>query len=208
MLAMVACLGALVPSGARADGPPIVVVLEADRVPIRPARFRRSLSEELGVPTVSLVGLEGGEARGTLTVAVARRGRGAAASVHFVPADAPEHAVLIEVETEDEADPSGEWLVMPAAAAIRTADERREAVRFGREVLDPWLEARVRYSSDERAETPIPLEVLDPFAGEAPRAIRVDVDGYYLGPDVLDPWEELRAPQREERGEGLSTPHR
>lgn len=185
---------------ARADGLPVVVVVEAAGTRIDAARIRAGMAVELGVPIISIIEGMHTETLGTLAIAITDRGRKAAIS--FMPSDGNRYAVMLEVAVTRNADPLGEWLVAPCASAVRTSNERRAAADPPRELLDPWLASRVLPSSGATG----PREVIDPWVGTPRRRVRVVVSDFYLGEEIVDPWADAVDDYRDEQAERLTRP--
>ncbi|MFO0692359.1 MAG: hypothetical protein U0230_02275 [Polyangiales bacterium] len=189
---------------ARAEEPtPIVVVVESVGGYGDAGRIRAGITRDLGIPAISLIESMGRPSLGTLQVAIASGGH--RAYVNYVPSDGVQFAVMLSVEAGRRADRSGEWLVAPCVSAVRTSDQRRAASNATPELLDPWLAYRVR---DDEADTrpQIPSEVLDPFVGDPPRRVRVTVSDYYLGPEVIDPWDQAVQQYQREQAQHLTRP--
>ena len=187
-------------AAAQADAQPLVVVIESGDTRIDVARIRRSMQAELGIPVVSVLEAMNRSTIGTLSVALTERGRRAA--IGFLPSDGTRFAVLVEVRAASQTDANGEWLTAPCVAAVRTSMQRRVAAASSPEVLDPWLASRVL------GETSGPREVIDPWVGEPRRRVRVEVDEYYLGDDIIDPWAEAVSEYQAEQAERLARPRR
>lgn len=194
------CVGALCGAQARADDPPVIVVVESGGSHVDAALIRRGMAAALGVPVVSI--LEGMQRPNLGVLAVALTARGRRAAISFMPSDGTRYAVMIEVTVEGSADARGEWLIAPCLAAVRTSNERRAVNDPPPELLDPWIASRVF----PRASGAAPQEVLDPWVGTPRRRARVVVSDFYLGDEILDPWAEAIGVYRGEQAERLGTP--
>lgn len=181
---------------------PLVVVIESGDVRIDVVRIRSEIETALELPVVSILEAMNRRTIGTVSVALTERGRRAA--VGFMPSDGNRFAVMVEVRATTPTDEHGEWLVAPCVAAVRTSLQRRAAAASSPEVLDPWIASRVQETGETRHE------VLDPWVGEPRRRVRVrvEIDDYYLGEDIIDPWAEAVSAYRAEQAERLSRPRR
>ena len=120
--AFAAVVLSIVPS-ARADGPAVVVAIEASGTRADAVRIRAGIAEALGISAVSTLDARRQPTLGVLSIAITERGRRAA--IHFLPTDGLTYAAMVDVRAEGRADPIGLWLVEPCASVVRT--RRRSA---------------------------------------------------------------------------------
>jgi len=182
------------------ENTPVVVVIESGDVRVDAARIRSAMQRELGIPVISILEALNRSTYGTVSVALTDRGRRAA--IGFLPSDGTRFAVLVEVRATSPTDLHGEWLVAPCASAVRTSMQRRAAAASTPEVIDPWLASHVVDDSGR------PHEVIDPWVGEPRRQVRVSVDEYYLGDDIIDPWAAAVSNYQAEQAARLARPRR
>lgn len=187
-------------ASAQTDGMAVILVVEAGNTRVDTARIRAGMQEELGIPVLSVLESMNRPTGGMVSVALTENGRRAA--IGFLPSDGTRFAVLVEVRATSRTDTHSEWLVAPCVAAVRTSMQRRLAAQATPEVLDPWLASRVLSDSTS------PREVIDPWVGEPRRRVRVTVDEYYLGDDIIDPWAEAVSQYQAEQAQRLTRPRR
>jgi len=167
---------------AHADAEPVVVVVESAHAGIQPAAIREAISSA-GQPTLSFLDPGARSIAVTVTIAVGAEGR----DVRIHVATRGGVAQVRFVSARQGADAAGRWIARPVVALVRRvrAAEREEAVRISRlppvEVLDPW--------EGDAPSQPVLAEVLDPWGG-GPARMRT-----YVAPtddpnaEVLDPWD-------------------
>ena len=185
---------------AQAGEPPVILVVESGNTRDDAARFRVAMQRELGTPVLSVLEAMNRSTAGMVSVALTENGRRAA--IGFLPSDGTRFAVLVEVRATSRTDANSEWLVAPCLAAVRTSMQRRLAAQATPEVLDPWLASRVLGDSSA------PREAIDPWVGEPRPRVRVTVDDYYLGDDIIDPWAEVVSQYQAEQARRLTRPRR
>lgn len=197
--AFAAVVLSIVPS-ARADGPAVVVAIEASGTRADAVRIRAGIAEALGISAVSTLDARRQPTLGVLSIAITERGRRAA--IHFLPTDGLTYAAMVDVRAEGRADPIGLWLVEPCASVVRTSNERRAASEPAPDVVDPWI-TRHTIPASAGGE---PRASVNPWAGSARPATRVWVTEYYVADEVEDPWAQAADRYRAEQAERVRPP--